>query len=794
MDQKIQTVLDGRNPEEFTEVNLDNSAGPSKLQLLQQFCNVEHLSLKNCSIANLKGFPKLPNLKKLDLSSNKISSTLFFLNGCPQLTYLDLSNNKIKDIIALKALGKLKKLQSLKFVGCEITQVPEYRKRVFHIVKNLKNLDGQVKTAEDAEDPKIDLTNAGNDPLNGSSQKKPKKRKSKGGDPPPKKLKVILPQKNALMQLNELKPGLKYVVESVSGPAHNPQFIVSVEVNGTKYVGHGTSKQLAKHAAAQLALASFVQFRNTPEALTAINNPVVQIDFTSDEKNDGFSFNKPESHKNGSDLQINMDNTGNNIPKNSLKILSDASKKNPVMLLNEIHPGLEYKLVDENSTIPSQRFRMKVEVDGVTFEGTGPNKKQAKASAARSVMSNLYKVSYNTYGLSLLAPNSIDADLFNFPQHVADRISHILSNTFNEVMTGNVEHAKWKVIAGIAMTTDEAMEDIKIVSIGTGTKCINGEHISMVGANLNDCHAEIISRRCLKDFFYTNLEMHLEGEENKSIFIKTESGGFQLKPNIKFHLYISTAPCGDARIFCPHEEGAIESMDRHPNRNSRGALRTKIESGEGTIPIRSGQGIQTWDGILPGQERLLTMSCSDKIASWNVLGLQGALLSHFIEPIYLDSVILGGLFHPSHLKRALFGRIENSIKELPSLFKLNKPKMCPTSSPETRHLAKSPNFSVNWTSGLGRAEVVNATTGKMESGQVSRLSKRSFFQRFLNIYDRLPHIINYETPKPGLYALYKNVVQHYQVAKRVLTSAFSDAGLGNWVKKPIEQNEFELLF
>lgn len=66
--------------------------------------------------------------------------------------------------------------------------------------------------------------------------------------------------------------------------------------------------------------------------------------------------------------------------------------------------------------------------------------------------------------------------------------------------------------------------------------------------------------------------------------------------------------------------------------------------GEGTIPIDTEYRFQSWDAILRG-EKLRTMSCSDKIARWNVLGLQGALLSHILKPVFLCSVTLGEWFY-----------------------------------------------------------------------------------------------------------------------------------------------------
>ena len=97
------------------------------------------------------------------------------------------------------------------------------------------------------------------------------------------------------------------------------------------------------------------------------------------------------------------------------------------------------------------------------------------------------------------------------------------------------------------------------------------------------------------------------------------SGTYKLRPGIKFHLFINTATCGDARLFNPNDKNDLP--DENHNRMNRGLLRTKIENGEGTIPIRPENSVLSWDGLV-ANGRILTMSCSDKVMRWNVLGLQ----------------------------------------------------------------------------------------------------------------------------------------------------------------------------
>ena len=64
----------------------------------------------------------------------------------------------------------------------------------------------------------------------------------------------------------------------------------------------------------------------------------------------------------------------------------------------------------------------------------------------------------------------------------------------------------------------------------------------------------------------------------------------------------------------------------------------------------------------------LSMSCSDKIALWTIVGIQGALLSDIAQPLYIDQLVFGGV-RPDHgnatlreCQRAFVTRLHSDIR------------------------------------------------------------------------------------------------------------------------------------
>ncbi|XP_026318355.1 double-stranded RNA-specific editase Adar isoform X2 [Hyposmocoma kahamanoa] len=628
-----------------------------------------------------------------------------------------------------------------------------------------------------------------------------------------------LREKHPIMILNELGTGFHFRDLCQLGLPHMPTFGVALTVADMTFEGWGHSKREARASAARACLAALLT-----RAGRVLPAPQQPHDFTSDE-----TARTPELKYEGKPQPVMLPKLeskpdppaavsppptaspaaalfGVNVPA--------PSHKSPINVLYENYPGLTFICTfGDGSSLDtaqapmqlshSMRFKVVCQIKDQKFEGYGSSKKLAKLAAARSALAVLEE------GRTEPSPMQTQTPAAGFlPQTLADHIGKLVNEKFNEVLKGDLVHSKRKVLAGIVMTINNRIEDAKVIAVTTGTKCVSGEHMSVRGRAVNDCHAEVAARRCLQRHLYAQLLMYANAKDPRITIPESDlepvpGGGFQLKPDRQLHLYVSTAPCGDGRIFSPHEQHELQP-DRHPNRMARGQLRTKIESGEGTIPVKNCSNvIQTWDGVLQG-ERLLTMSCSDKVARWCVVGLQGALLSHLVRPVYLHSLVLGSLLHPHHMYRALCGRIEAYITSLPPPFRLVRPLLARAASTEARTPARAPSFSVCWCSTTPRmTEVLNATTGKLESGQPSLLCKQSMFARWQYITKRLSPLeqtIDIEMDEEAatmpsnldslLYNEAKERCHTYQAAKDRLIEAFERAKLGRWIKKPIEQDQF----
>ncbi|XP_016930346.2 acidic leucine-rich nuclear phosphoprotein 32 family member A isoform X1 [Drosophila suzukii] len=163
MEKRIELERRARKVNQITELNLDNCRSTSIVGLTDEYTALESLSLINVGLTTLKGFPKLPNLKKLELSDNRISSGLNFLTTSPKLQCLNLSGNKIKDLETLKPLEQFKNLAVLDLFNNDVTQVDNYREKIFKMLPSLNFLDGF-----DCDDEEVQSDGDDDDEVNGN--------------------------------------------------------------------------------------------------------------------------------------------------------------------------------------------------------------------------------------------------------------------------------------------------------------------------------------------------------------------------------------------------------------------------------------------------------------------------------------------------------------------------------------------------------------------------------------------------------------------------------------------------
>lgn len=453
----------------------------------------------------------------------------------------------------------------------------------------------------------------------------------------------------------------------------------------------------------------------------------------------------------------------------------------------------EIRLVGQSGPAHEPKFTYQAKLGGRWFPPVcASNKKQGKQEAADAALRILIGEAEKAARTGELIP----AELPVSGSTLHDQIAMLSHQRFN-ALTTRIQHSLLgrKILATIVMRRGEGLGTV--VSLGTGNRCVKGEELSLKGETVNDCHAEIISRRGFVRFLYSELLRHCDGADD-SIFEPAEENKLRIKSDITFHLYISTAPCGDGALFdksCSEAGDEVEGHQPLFENAKQGKLRTKVENGEGTIPVESSDIVPTWDGIQHG-ERLRTMSCSDKILRWNVLGLQGALLSHFLHPIYLKSITLGYLYSHGHLTRAVCCRLaresETLMQSLPPPFRLNHPEVGRVSVYDsTRHTGKTKESSVNWSfPDLHCVEVLDGTKGKLDGNKlgVSRVSKSKLFCLFHTLCQRCGRN---DLLSLSSYAQAKMLAESFQAAKKHFFQALGVQGYGAWIGKPLEEKNFE---
>ena len=313
----------------------------------------------------------------------------------------------------------------------------------------------------------------------------------------------------------------------------------------------------------------------------------------------------------------------------------------------------------------------------VRFSGCGTNKKAAKHKAAQNALEGIIDAWKQPIGESLTNFNVIAA---HGEVTFSDQIALKCHRLYDQLCRNAIypQFSADVIAAVIQLCTDTG--EVQIVAIGSESKCINGHHLSRSGTAVQDCHAEVVARRAFMRFLYTQAMSVLHDAANESIFEVPAPGKLlKLKRSIRFILYISKPPCGDATQFTradrggchdPSEDGVCHPYWNPTPRKERkmGVLRKKLESGEGSVVLSSHTGEQSWMKLkfsssslscASSDQCLATMSCSDKILKWNTLGLQGALLSKIMEPVHLSSVVIGDkeLFHHGHITRGICCRL-----------------------------------------------------------------------------------------------------------------------------------------
>ena len=293
---------------------------------------------------------------------------------------------------------------------------------------------------------------------------------------------------------------------------------------------------------------------------------------------------------------------------------------------------------------------------------------------------------------------------------LTDRIAQLaLSHYANELPTkGKPGEREWTVYAALVAT--HSSNDMWVVCSGTGTKCTAQR---CQGSIVHDAHAEVLVRRGFLRVLWQEI-MHSSAESLNAprrildrIDPANQTAKWRLRKELELYMYISDSPCGDASIYPvraknnnnPHDNTSITNSDSNKPNTSHAATELSFTGAKAIVSSHATTGapllqshsaqqhlIREPDVQQLGQlrsksgrsnletsRRSFSMSCSDKLVRWSVLGLQGQTLSGFvIHPICLKGIVVGldprAMSSSEQLQalvRAIPDRVVSTFQDLP---------------------------------------------------------------------------------------------------------------------------------